>query len=89
MKGELMAAWSDCEGWADFPALATPVVERVAVYTAVLPTPCPRCNQATIGECPCCPEVEEFPTEVWAFFDDEALAQLVKDASDELCRRFS
>lgn len=65
---------------------------RVSTPAATLPTPCPNCNRATIGECGCLESaeptgVEAFPVEVWEFFDDAALDQLITEAAVELGRR--
>lgn len=77
-----MAAWSDHqdEVWGGFSRL-----EEIAdEASTTLPTPCPRCNHTMLGDCSCS---EPFPTEVWTFFDDEALGQLVIDVMAEIGRR--
>lgn len=79
----LMAAWSEHEDgpWVETRSALARNLEEVSTP---LPTPCPRCNHATIGECLCS---EPFPTEVWTFFSDPDLDQLVTDACAEMGRR--
>lgn len=50
--------------------------------------PCPTCNTAMRDECPgCAVKSEPFPLEVWTFFSDADLDQLVVDACAEMGRR--
>jgi len=53
---------------------------RAPLAHTPLPTPCPQCQHAVLP-------AEEFPVEVWEFFSDGDLEQLVGDACLEIARR--